>query len=173
MKRGALLVAALVLAVTTNAEAQRRDANSGQSREQLQRQFQARLDSIVKDRLQLTDEQFGLVREIATRIEQERRTLRMEDGRLRMELRRELNAQSINEDKVADLLERIPRIERRRHDLNLREQRELAKVLRPSQRARYVALQEEMRRNMQEMMRKRLDASRDHDNSGRRPPQDR
>jgi hypothetical protein len=125
-------------------------------RRQPDAQLQARLDSVVRSRLSLTDEQFIRVRDVATRIERERAEIRGEDGQLRTQLRQELMAATPNEERVAELLDKMPRIERRRLELLEREQRELAKFLSPVQRARYFALQDHLRREMQEMQRRRM-----------------
>lgn len=119
--------------------------------------LQARLDSVVRVRLQLTEEQFAQLRGVATRLEEERRLLRREEMAVRVRLRRALAAaETVDQAAVAQLLDEIPRLERRKVSLLEEEQRELARFLSPSQRARYFALQEEMRRGMLELQRRRL-----------------
>jgi len=72
-------------------------------------------------------------------------------------LRRALaGSETVDQGAVAQLLDEIPRHERRKVELLEREQKELAQFLTPSQRARYMALQEELRRGMQEVQRRRL-----------------
>jgi hypothetical protein len=119
--------------------------------------LQARLDSVVRVRLQLTDEQFAQLRGVATRREEDRRLLRRDEMAVRVRLRRALAAaEAVDQAAVAQLLDEIPRLERRKVELLEEEQRELARFLMPSQRARYLALQEEMRRGMLEVQRRRL-----------------
>lgn len=119
--------------------------------------LQARLDSVVRVRLQLTEEQFAQLRGVATRLEEERRLLRRDEMAVRVRLRRALAAaETVDQGAVAQLLDEIPRLERRKVELLEEEQRELARFLSPSQRARYFALQEEMRRGMLELQRRRL-----------------
>jgi len=119
--------------------------------------LQARLDSVVKARLQLTDEQFAQLRGVATRLEEDRRLLRRDEMAVRVKLRRALaTSETVDQGAVAQLLDDIPRLERRKVDLLEEEQRDLARFLSPSQRARYFALQEEMRRGMLEVQRLRL-----------------
>lgn len=126
-------------------------------RDELERRFRQRLDVIVKERLELTDDQHGRLREVASRTENARRTLRREEYAARMAMRRELLAGArANETRVAELLDGMPVLERRRLDLLEQEQRELAKFLSPLQRARYFALQDELRRGMQELQWRRL-----------------
>jgi Spy/CpxP family protein refolding chaperone len=126
-------------------------------RGELERRFQQRVDAMVRQRLQLTDEQATKLREVASRAETTRRALRREEMQARQAMRDELLAgDHANESKVADLMEQMPRLERRRIELMEQEQRELSKFLSPIQRARYFALQDELRRNMQELQRRRM-----------------
>jgi protein CpxP len=126
-------------------------------REVLERRFHERVDAIVKQRLRLTDEQHLKLRDVASRTEEARRALRRDELTTRMALRRELVAKDrADETKVADLLDQIPRLERRKLDLLESEQRELAKFLSPVQRARYFGLQDELRRGMHELQRRRM-----------------
>ena len=126
-------------------------------RADLEKQFQQRVDALVRQRLQLSDEQATKLREVASRAEEARRGLRREEMMARKAMREELLAgDNANEARVADMLEQLPRLERRRIDLLEQEQRELARFLSPVQRARYFALQDELRRGMQEVQRRRM-----------------
>lgn len=126
-------------------------------RVELQRRFEQRVEAMVRQRLQLTDEQAVRLREVASRAEESRRMLRRDEMLARKAMREELLAgDNANETKVAELLEQLPRLERRRLDLQEQEQRELARFLSPVQRARYFALQDELRRGMQELQRRRM-----------------
>ena len=128
-------------------------------RAELERRFQQRVDAMVRQRLALSDEQALKLREVASRTETARRTLRREEMQARQAMRDELLAgDNANASKVADLLDQMPRLERRRLELMEQEQRELSKFLSPVQRARYFALQDELRRNMQELQRRRMGA---------------
>jgi protein CpxP len=125
----------------------------------LERRFQERLLTIVKQRLALSDDQAMRLREVASRTEDERRALRRDELTARFAMRQELLAgDRANETKVAELLEQMPRLERRRLDLMEQEQRELRRFLSPLQRARYFGLQDELRRGMQEVQQNRLAA---------------
>jgi Spy/CpxP family protein refolding chaperone len=144
-----------------------------------ERRFEQRLDSIVMQRLALSEEQRVRVREVASRTEKSRRQLRLEEIDVRLAMRREMLAgDKADEARVAQLLDAIPQLERRRVDLLDQEQRELATVLSPIQRARYFALQDELRRGLQELQRRRLGARDDREppgspaarRDGRRPP---
>lgn len=167
-----VLFATLLLVPMTGIEAQparAQDHNAPRMPRQMEQRLQARIDSIVRSRLVLSDEQFTRMRDVATRIERERRTLRREDGQTRMALRTELAATAMNEGRIAELLDAMVQLEKRRVQLTEREQRELARVLTPSQRARYLALQEELRSNMREMQRRRLEQGKPQDGRGGPP----
>src|SRR5207344_2346860 len=111
----------------------------------------------VRQQLALSDEQFAKLRDVASKVEDDRRALRNEEMTTRFALRQELLAgEKADEGKVAEFLEQMPRFERRRLDMMEREQKELAKFLTPSQRARYIGLQDELRRGMQDVQRRRM-----------------
>ena len=130
----------------------------------LEQRLQERVNEIVRTRLVLSDEQFQQLRELSTRAEAEKRALRRDEVDTRVALRRELLAgDRVNESRVSELLDKLPGLERRRIDLMEAEQKDLARFLSPSQRARYFALQDELRRNMQDTQRRRLDVARDGD----------
>ncbi len=148
----------------------RSDRTATAQREELERRFRERLDIIVKQRLNLTDEQNTRLREVASRLEESRRQLRRDEYAMRMAMRRELMAgDRANAARVGELLDQMPRLERRRLELMEQEQKELAKFLTPIQRGRYLGLQEELRVGMQEMQWRRLDRG---DSTHRRPPND-
>lgn len=128
-----------------------------QQREALEQRFKDRIDAIVAQRLRLTDEQQVKLRDVASRTEESRRVLRREEFVLRTSLRDEMEAgDKANEAKVGELLEQMPRLERRKLELMESEQRDLAKFLSPTQRARYFGLQDELRRGMHDLQRRRM-----------------
>lgn len=136
----------------------RNAASMDAERSQMERRFQARLDAIVRERLQLTDDQFSRLRDVASRTETVRQTLRRDEFTARYALRRELTAGArANEARVAEILEQMPKLERRKLELLEAEQRELSTFLTAIQRARYFALQDELRRSMQELQRNRME----------------
>ncbi len=138
----------------------------GQSRA-IEQQLQRRIGQIMKERLALTDAQLTQLEAVTMKLERERRAVRGEEWRIRTALRAQLlSGDSASNDVVGELLDRMPRVERRRIELMETEQRELSAFLTPVQRARYMALQDEIRKNMDEIRRRR---SNDHDPSSGRP----
>jgi Spy/CpxP family protein refolding chaperone len=179
-------VAGLMLAATVALPA-RSEAQGGPPRNAptevrrgerpIEQQLQHRIAAIMKERLSLSDEQLQQLTEVTQRFERQRMAVRGEEYRMRMTLRRQLMAgDSASQETVADVLERMPGMERRRIDLMEAEQRELARFLTPVQRARYIALQEEIRRNMEQIRERRgsSDGTSPHmmpqGGSGVRPP---
>ena len=137
-------------------------------RQELEKRFQQRVENMVRQRLQLTDEQAVKLREVASRAEESRRILRRDEMRARQSMREELlSGDNSNEARVVELLDQMPRLERRRLELLEQEQREISRFLTPIQRARYFALQDELRRGMQELQRRRMGA----DSSGTATPE--
>ena len=144
----------------------------GEKRAAMERLLQARINNVIRQQLALNDEQFGKLQDVANHIEDDRRTLRTDELTTRFALRQELLAgDRVNETRVGELLDKLPKFERHRVELFEQEQRELSKFLSPSQRARYFALQDELRRNMQEMQRRRIGLDGAPPDSAGGPPQ--
>jgi Spy/CpxP family protein refolding chaperone len=157
LQAGAAGVSAPLGAQTVPPISDTRGQRDDPRRAELERRFQQRVEATVRQRLQLNDDQAARLREVASRTEGARRALRRDEMEARKAMRTELLAgDNANETRVAELLEQMPRLERRRIELLEQEQRELARFLTPLQRARYFALQDELRRGMQELQRRRL-----------------
>lgn len=158
----ALLVATVAAFAGTAVELQaqatstRRDSTSRRGGRAIEQQLQQRIATIMRERLALNDEQTQQLVEVTRRFERERMQVRGEDYRMRMAMRTQLmSGDTASQERVAELLEQMPRVERRKIDLMEAEQRELARFLTPVQRARYIALQEEIRRNMEQIRERR------------------
>lgn len=137
----------------------------------LERRFQERVERMVRERLQLTDEQSAKLRDVASRTEEGRRALRRDEMQARQAMRDELLAgDNANEARISELLDQMPKLERRRLDLMEQELKELSRFLSPVQRARYFALQDELRRGMQELQRRRVGADSVANRPGNGPP---
>ncbi|MEP6779295.1 MAG: hypothetical protein ABJC26_05350 [Gemmatimonadaceae bacterium] len=149
-------------------------AQAGRGGAKLQRrpvveQLQQRVDNLLRVRLQLSDDQFNKMREMNGRLDVERRQQRQEEGAVRRALRAELlPGATPNETKVAELQDKLLVLEHKRIALQETEQKELSGFMQPSQRARFFALQDELRRSLQEVQRKRAGAI--GDSAGPPPP---
>jgi Spy/CpxP family protein refolding chaperone len=149
----------------------RRDSSSRRGGRAIEQQLQQRIATIMKERMELDEAQLQQLVEVTRRFERERMQVRGEEYRMRVAMRAQLLAgDTASQERVAELLDRMPSVERRRIDLMEAEQRELAKFLTPVQRARYVALQEEIRRNMEEIRERRANSSSGSSSRQRGPP---
>ena len=143
---------AAIAALSTSLGAQ--DTTARRDREDLRRRFQERFGAMIKDRLQLTDSQVVRLGETNRRFEEQRRLLTQQERDVRMSLRDELLATDqsrINQERVSSLLDRAIRVQRQRVELLESEQRELARFLDATQRAKLLGMQEQIRRNVGEM----------------------
>lgn len=171
----ALVFALLALPLTASrVEAQRpgQAPGGGRGRAELEQRFRERFEGLLKERLALTDQQLQQMREVNTRLDGKRRELFTEERDVRREMRVALKGgggeDQATQDRVAQLMERALRVQRARLDLVETEQRELAAFLTPVQRARYLGLQEQLRRRADEM-RRRADGD-TTDDAGRSVP---
>jgi len=165
------LAAAALATVSLGAQ----DTAARRDRDVVQRRFQERFGAVIKERLQLSDSQAVRLGETNRKFEEQRRTLIQQERDVRMSLRDELMAQnqgSANQQRISELLDRAIRVQRQRVDLLESEQRELARFLNPTQRAKLLGMQEQMRRNAMEM-RGRGPEIRDRMREGRRDRQQR
>lgn len=161
--RGALVV---LLCVTAKAGAQQQ-ADSAAVRGNLEQRVRQRIEALVQNRLALTDDQLQQLREVSGRYEPRRRTLVSQERQARLVLRTEMRrGQAGDQKRVADALDELLKVQRARVDLVDSEQRELAKFMQPTQRAGYLALQDQMRRRVEEVRRSRGGGGR----GPRRPP---
>lgn len=109
-------------------------------------------EKILRERLAFTEDQIVKWRAWNKRNAVDRMALDGEERDLRKVLRSEL-AQGVtpNEAKVVEAMDKWPVVARKRIALQEKESKELATFIGPVQRARLFALQDEMRRGMQEM----------------------
>jgi protein CpxP len=176
LKLGVLMFA-LVVAPMTSGEAQRaRSGGEGrQNREQMEQRVRMRLANLLKTQLGLTDEGMRQLSDVNQRFDRPRRELNRREMMTRMTLRQEvLKHDSADEARIEQLLTEQFKIERERIDLTEAEQRELSKFLTPVQRARYLGVQEQMRREMDQLRRRGMPSMGDPpvggQRGGRRPP---
>jgi periplasmic protein CpxP/Spy len=134
------------------------EATPTPQRLQLEQRVRERIALILKERLALTDEQSRRMSDLWVRLEPERRELNRDERETRAALRAELLAGSQgNEARIRELMDRVSTLDRKKLDLRDREQQELAQFLSPGQRARFFALQDELRRAFNNAQRRRLE----------------
>lgn len=149
-----IVAVALLLAPVSESVAQRGDRQGGgrANREQMERQFRQRLANLLRTQLGLTDDEMRQLSNVNQRFDQQRRDLLRREMMTRRSLREEvLKRDSADERRVEQLISDQFRLERERLDLNEVEQRELSKFLTPVQRARYLGVQEQIRREMDQL----------------------
>jgi len=164
MKTGRALVLGAVASIAFGAMdvgAQQLDRRPGRPADQapgpgLEQQFRERLARVVRNQLNLDDAQMERLRQVNTRMERQRTQLLREERQVRMSLRREvLASDSADQAKVSQLLSDALRIQRRRLDLVEEEQRALSEFMTPVQRAKYFAIQDELRRRLEDIRQQR------------------
>jgi hypothetical protein len=130
-------------------------------RQRLEQQLRQGLWRIAKQRIGFTDEQMTRLEETSRRYDGRRRALIMDERAQRLTLRQEILADGkADQDLVARALDRLLQLQRERIDLQAQEQKEFAAFMTPIQRAKYAALQEEVRRRMDALRRQRPDSAR-------------
>ncbi|MFL5576182.1 MAG: hypothetical protein ACJ79S_09485, partial [Gemmatimonadaceae bacterium] len=125
---------------------------SGPRRARLEQQVRERFGRVVQQRLGLTDAQLSRLAQTNQRFDGERRALFQRERQVRLALRDEVgNEGAANQQRVDELIRSAIQIQRQRLDLVEREQQELAGFMTPVQRARYLDLQEKLRRRVEQL----------------------
>ena len=129
-----------------------REAGARANRQQLEQRFRMRLANLLKTQLGLTDDGMRQLSEVNQRFDVQRRELNRRDMMNRRAMRDEVvRGDSGDAAKVERLMAEQFKIDRERIDLTEAEQRDLAKFLTPMQRARYLGVQEQLRREMDQL----------------------
>lgn len=169
MRKNAILLSALVMAATPLAAQQPLPPDSARGAA-LEARVRERIAAVAKERLRLNDDQLRRLQQVNTTFEPRRRALALEERDARLVLRSELaRNERADNTRVDDALKRLFRVQRQRLDLAEQEQGELAKFLQPSQRAGYLALQDQLRRRIEELRRDGEGGPRRNGQRGRRP----
>lgn len=160
----ALLVAAPLAVSAQGAQV------DGPARQRLEQRVRERFAAVVQQRVGLSDEQMQKLRQTNQKFEAQRRTLVEQERDIRIGLRSEVLAgEKANQQRVSQLLDQMLRVQRSRVDLLEQEQRELAGFMTPVQRARYLGVQDQIRRAIEDMRRRRQ-AQRPAPGGGEPPP---
>ena len=131
-------------------------------RRQLEQQLRVRLGQVVRRQLQLSDQQFDQLQAVNKKYEAPRRDLNQRDRYLRLSLRAELQlGNKADQSKVAGYLDQLSDVQESRLQLFRREQKDLAGFLTPVQRAKYAALEEQLRKRVTQMRQRQLQRQRE------------
>jgi Spy/CpxP family protein refolding chaperone len=153
VKIGALAFA-LLLTGTTAAPAQR--PGGPPPRGELEAELRRGFARAVRQRVGLSEDQMRRLAPITQKHATERARIQLDEREARMELGRILrDSVSADSARVERLLARMLEVEKRRTQLMEQEQRDLATIMSPVQRARFLGLQEQMRRQLEERRRGR------------------
>ena len=168
MRRTCVLVALAVLAGGASLAAQQATAPAPDTteapgaetpqRHELEQQLRLRLGQVVRRQLQLTDDQYTRLEAVNRTYEAPRRTLNQRERYLRLSLRAELQlGDKADQEKVAGYLDQLTDVQQSRLKIFREEQKDLAGFLTPVQRAKYAALQEQIRKRVTQMRQRQLE----------------
>lgn len=129
-------------------------------RQQLEQQVRQSLWRVAKQRIGFTDDQMLRLERTSQRFDVRRRELAQAEKAQRVALRSQILADSsANQAAIASSLEKLHDVQRQRLEMQSEEQAELATFMTPLQRAKYLALQEQVRKRLQELLRARPDSA--------------
>ena len=124
------------------------------NRVQLERRFRQMLYQVTRRRVGLTDAQMNRLMPINQRFETQRRAIQRQERETRLALRTAMrDSTQADQARIARHLDKLVELQRQRVELVAQEQRDLAEFMTPLQRARYTALQEQVRRRIEQMLR--------------------
>ena len=152
-----LLIAFAIATAVAPAHAQRAQGLGREGgREALEQRVRERMAQVVKQRVGVTDAQMEKIGATNRKFEEQRRILVEQERDIRMGVREEVLAgEKANQERVARLLDQMVKVQRERLSLLEQEQRDLAVFLTPVQRAKYMAVQDQIRNRMDEMRQNR------------------
>jgi hypothetical protein len=122
------------------------------ARATLEQQVRQRIAIVTKQRLEASDDQMAKLEATNRKYDEKRRLIVDQERDIRMSLRDEmLRPDPARQEQVAALLDRVIKAQRQRVEIGEQEQKELAGFLTPMQRAKYFALEQQVRQRMQQM----------------------
>lgn len=153
--RKLLTLLCLLSLTTATGRAQPPGQRPPGDRQALEKRFRDRLAAVIRERLSLNDDQMARLTQLNGSFEEQRRALFVEEIEVRRGMRQAMQSESPSDSVVAPLLNRAVRLQRRRVELLEAEHRELEQFLSPVQHAKYFGMQEQLRRQMEEMRARR------------------
>lgn len=134
------------------------DAAPSPERARLEAQLAERTAQVVRKQLQLTDSQFTQLQQVNRKYEPTRQQLNAHERYLRLSLRAELalGAQA-DQSKVNDYLDQLGQVQQSRLEVFRNEQQDLGTFLTPVQRAKYAAIQEQIRNRLTKMRQRQME----------------
>jgi Spy/CpxP family protein refolding chaperone len=128
--------------------------DAGPRRQALENSFRQRSEQIVRQRLNLNDDQVTRLRAVNANIGGQRNALVQQERAVRSDLRDEMaKGGAADQGRVAQLMAQARDLQAKRFALQQTEQQQLSGFLTPVQVAQYVGLQAQIRQRMREMQR--------------------
>ena len=162
---GAIVTALLLAAASAGAQRpsglptrqnQQAPLDRPQDRQALEQRVRQRMWQLAKRRVGLSDEQMRKLVPVNQRFERDRREIMRAERDERVALRQALvDSTHVDQQAIGGHLDRLMQLEHQRLDLVDREQKELSQFMTPLQRARFFALQEQLRRRVQQLQQQR------------------
>jgi Spy/CpxP family protein refolding chaperone len=121
-------------------------------RQALEKQFRERSEQVVRQKLNLNDDQVSRLRSVNANIGVQRNELVRQERSIRMDLRDEMaKGAAADQNRVSQLMNQANELHDRRSALQQDEQRQLSGFMTPVQVAQYVGLQAQIRQRIREM----------------------
>jgi hypothetical protein len=121
-----------------------------QERRRIEGALREALALTVRQRLNLNDQQTTRLMDVNRKFGEDRLRIARDEIRIRRELRQSIDGRDSSRSPVtARLLDELLDAQRQRLDLQQKEQSALSEFLTPEQRARYIAMMEQLRRRIQ------------------------
>lgn len=167
-----LALAFTLVAATLSPVALAQETAARPSRGELEGMIEAYIITKLQEALDLTDEQFGRMVVVQTKLQETRREYRRERVEILRELRSALRRESSGEEELAPLLERLAASTKAFQEEERERYRDIDAILDVRQRARYRILETEVQRRLQQLMRRGRDRNRESERERERglPP---
>jgi protein CpxP len=117
----------------------------------LEQQFRERVAKVAQQRLGLTDAQMTQLQASNARFAPRLQQLVVQERETRRQLRLEMTSATPNQAHVNQLIYTSLQLQKQRISVVEEEQKDLARFMTPVQRAKYIALQQQLRRRAQEL----------------------
>lgn len=126
-----------------------------QNRAQLEQAVRRRMYQVVRNRVGLDDRQMQQLQRVNQQFEPRRRELNQQERDIRLSLRAQMTSASPDQARIESDWKRLRELQRQRLDILDQEDAQLAGFMTPLQRARYHAVQEQLRRRVEQMVQRR------------------
>ncbi|HVT38457.1 MAG TPA: Spy/CpxP family protein refolding chaperone [Gemmatimonadaceae bacterium] len=134
----------------------------------LDQEVRTRITRLLKDQVGLTESQIARVQDIHAKIEERRKAFNLQERQARTGLFQEVIVGDTSRNAaIGQLMDQLLKAQRERLLLNEEEQKQLSQFLTPMQRAKYFALEENLRRIVRQMMEAADSAAASHGGRGR------